>query len=390
MTSLVVLSLPTSAVPGSMGEPETRVKNWIEKEVGSKYGVASVVLPDLKIGTLDGLVQQAEAVSSLDNQLQQMVSKTHETISQFYDGDSVKIAKAEAVDGRPAWQYLQQFGWNTAKYRPDRPISKLLAAISEEAISADADLKTKSNTLSQAKAGVANLDKRATGDLTVRSLDSVVRRSDVVMDSEYLRSLLIVVPNAQVREFEANYETLAPMVVPRSSHKITGDSDHSLFSVTVFRKHADAFENKAREYKWLPRDLPVERDEATDADKLKKEDELRSKERNLRNTVEKLAAATFSDIVKAWGHVKVIRLFVESVLRYGLPPSYITAAFVPKGSAAKAELTLVAEFGFLGGNAVAKDKRGRIVGDGDLGEYGSLVEHDYRPFAVFVSELPAE
>lgn len=387
MTSLVVLSLPTSAAPGTMGEPETRVKNWIDKEVGSKYGVSSVVLPDLKIGTLDSLVQQSEVVSGLDNQLQQMVNKTHDAISQFYEGDEAKTSRAELINGRPAWQYLQQFGWNTAKYRPDRPIPKILAAISEEANSADADLKVKTNMLSQAKAGVANLDRRATGDLTVRSLDSVVKKSDVVLDSEYLQSVLVVVPNSQVRDFTEIYETLVPMVVPRSAHKITGDSEFTLFSITVFRKHASDFENKARERKWFPRDLSLG-DKTRDPDALKKEDELRSSERELRVTVEKLAAATFSDLVKAWGHIKIIRLFVESVLRYGLPPSYITAAFVPKGSVAKAELTLISQFGFLGGNAVAKDKRGRIVGDGDLGEYSALVEHDYRPFAVFVSLLP--
>ena len=51
------------------------------------------------------------------------------------------------------------------------------------------------------------------------------------------------------KEWESNYESLSQMVVPRSSQKITEDSEYGLFSVTVFKKVVDEYKHHAREKK---------------------------------------------------------------------------------------------------------------------------------------------
>nr|UJH94533.1 Vma5 [Starmerella bombicola] len=389
MTSLFLLSLPTKAVPGTMGEPETRLKNWIEQNVGAAHGVSSIALPDLKTGMLDNLVQQAEEVAKVDGQLQNVLFKCHESIVQLMEGDLKRIEAAEQVDGRPDWAYLQQFGWNTAKYRPDRSIATILSSLSQEALSADTDLKSRLASYQATRQQLASIDRKFSGDLSVRALNSVVRRSDLVQNSDFLESILVAVPLKQEDDFLARYETLAQMVVPRSARKISADASFVLYSVTVFRKYAKELETKLREAKCVPRERPDEDANAENAAQQKKDEaDIRASERRQRSEVERLAAVTFSDIIKAWGHVKIIRVFVESVLRYGLPTSYVTASFVPNGSPEKAEARLLSEFAFLGGNAVGKDSKGKYKDDGDLAEYAALVEQDYRPFAIYVSKLP--
>lgn len=389
MTSLFLLSLPTKAVPGTMGEPETRLKNWLEQNVGAAHGVSSIALPDLKTGMLDNLVQQAEEAAKVDGQLQNVLFKCHESIVQLMEGDSKRIEAAEQVDGRPGWAYLQQFGWNTAKYRPDRSIATILNSLSQEALSADGDLKSRLGSYQATRQQLASIDRQFSGDLSVRALNSVVRRSDLVQDSEFLESVLVAVPLKQEDGFLAKYETLAQMVVPRSARKISADASFVLYSVTVFRKHAKELETKLRELKCVPRDRPDEDANTENAAQQKKDEaDIRASERRQRSEVERLAAVTFSDIIKAWGHVKIIRVFVESVLRYGLPTSYVTASFVANSSPEKAEARLLSEFAFLGGNAVSRDSKGKYKDDGDLAEFAALVEQDYRPFAIYVSKLP--
>jgi V-type H+-transporting ATPase subunit C len=39
----------------------------------------------------------------------------------------------------------------------------------------------------------------------------------------------------------------------------------------------------------------------------------------------RITKAAFADIFQAWTHLKALRIFVESVLRYGLPPDFISA-----------------------------------------------------------------
>jgi len=394
MNSVFFLSLPASAVPGSMGEPETRLKNWVEANIGTQHSVASIALPDLKLGMLDNLVQQGEDVAKLDSQLQGVLTKCHETISGLLNGDTQRIQQLELVDGRPAWAYLQQFGWNTSKYRLDKPIHSLLDMLSSEAFSAEQDLRSRIQTYQQTKQQVQAIDRKFSGDLSVRALDTVVRKSDLVQDSEFLVSKLVVVPLKQEQEFLASYETLADMVVPRSAHKITADQQYVLYSVTVFQKFAKDFEAKCREHKYIPRESPQESSGGSAANmaeaaasERQQETEVRAAERRQRAEVERLAGVTFSDVLKAWGHIKVIRVFVESVLRYGLPTSYVTASFEPKISADKAEAKLVQQFAFLGGNAVERDSRGAVK-DGDLSEFAGLVEQDYRPFVIYIAKLP--
>lgn len=385
MTSLVVLSLPPNAAADSQGKPQEWLNDWLETHIGAKHGIDSVSLPDFKIGTLDNLVHQSEEVAKLDQQLQGIVNKVHEIITGIHSSKAEAVARAELVEGRAAWEYLQRFSWNSGKYRTDKPISQLLELISTEAFSADTDLRQRYAAYTAAKSNLATLERKQTGDLTVRSLDRLVTKRDVVLDSEYLQSILVVVSASQHDNFLSTYESVSPMVVPKSARKITADKDYVLYSVTVFRKYADEFVNKARESKWVVRELDFSESMAADADAEVKT--ASEQEKRLFGEMTRLASAAFDDVIKAWGHVRTLRVFVESVLRYGLPPVFITAVFVPTKSVDKTESVLVSKFGYLAGSAMARDKQGRIKED-DLGEYGALVEHDYKPFVIYVSEIP--
>ena len=44
-----------------------------------------------------------------------------------------------------------------------------------------------------------------------------MKKEDFVLNSEYLTTLLVVVPRAQAHEWALKYEKLTDMVVPRSS-----------------------------------------------------------------------------------------------------------------------------------------------------------------------------
>ena len=50
-----------------------------------------------------------------------------------------------------------------------------------------------------------------------KSLNDVVDESDVIVGSEYMQTLLVVVPKSLYREWEKSYERLTEMVVPRCS-----------------------------------------------------------------------------------------------------------------------------------------------------------------------------
>lgn len=111
------------------------------------------------------------------------------------------------------------------------------------------------------------------------------------------------------------------MVVPRSSNEITHDSEYTLFAVTTFKKYSAEFVHKCRENKWTPRDYKYV--------KGGKEEEQKEVERVIRDERKiwgealRLGRTGWSESVAIWIHVLTLRVFVETVLRYGLPLDFV-------------------------------------------------------------------
>ena len=143
----------------------------------------------------------------------------------------------------------------------------------------------------------------------------------LVRDSEYLETHLVVVPNTYKKDFLKSYETLSPMVVPRSSIEVTRDEEFTLFAVTTFKKHSAEFQHKCREMKWTPRDYTYV--EGGKEEEQKEVERVGRDERKIWGEALRLARTGWSESVMIWIHVLTLRVFVETVLRYGLPLDYV-------------------------------------------------------------------
>ena len=159
------------------------------------------------------------------------------------------------------------------------------------------------------------------GNLSNKSLTSVINPSAIIQNSEYLETHLIAVPKQLTKDFLKSYETLAPMVVPRSASQLADDDEYSLYGVTTFKKHSHDFLHKCREQKWTPRDFKFEEGgrekESEELEKVRKD-----KEKVWREAVN-LGRTAWGEAVMAWVHVLALRVFVETVLRYGLPLNFV-------------------------------------------------------------------
>jgi V-type H+-transporting ATPase subunit C len=159
------------------------------------------------------------------------------------------------------------------------------------------------------------------GNLASKSLVNVVNPKDLIRDSEYLDTHLLAVPNMAVKDFLKSYEELTPMVVPRSASKLAEDDEFTLYAVTTFKKHSTDFVHKCREKRWTPRDYKYKEggkeEEAKEADQLSR-DAQRQWGEALR-----LGRTGYSESAMIWVHVLALRVFVETVLRYGLPLDFV-------------------------------------------------------------------
>jgi len=199
-----------------------------------------------------------------------------------------------------------------------------VANILQEIASVDNDIKSKFNQYSSTKTSLASIQRARTGNLSQKSLTSIINPKSLLSPdaSEYLQQHLIAVPNAQVKDFYKSYESLVEhWVVPRSSQELAKDDEFTLFAVTVFKKYSAEFVHKVRERRWTPREWKFREggreEEQQEAEKLEKE------ERRVWGEALRLGRTGYSDAVMAWIHVLALRVFVETVLRYGLPLSFV-------------------------------------------------------------------
>ena len=111
------------------------------------------------------------------------------------------------------------------------------------------------------------------------------------------------------------------MTVPRSAQQLTTDAEYALYAVTTFKKHSTEFIHKCRERKWTPREYkPVEGGQEQERKEVEK---VGRDEQKLWGEALRLAGTGWCDAAQAWAHVLALRVFVETVLRYGLPLNFV-------------------------------------------------------------------
>lgn len=379
----ILVSLPENAKPSQ--NPETDVSTWLETGLisGRSY-VSDFPIPDFKIGSLDTLVLQSEELAKIDSQIYSSLQKIVEILNALTDTQ----ASAISINKQSIPEFLTHFQWDSRKFKLEKSVKELIHDLSIESFQLDADVRSTYSNYNNAKSNFAAAERKKTGDLSVRSLHDIVKAEDFILNSEYLTTVLVAVPKTLKQDFEKHYETLAEKVVPGSATVLKQDDEFILYNVHLFKKFQHDFQNACRERKYIPRDFAYSEELI---DQLKKEhDTAASQEQSLRVQLIRLAKTAFQDVFVNWLHIKALRVYVESVLRYGLPPFFLTKiiAVPPKQlSACKSEL--IEQFSYLAGNAFSKDKRGKINrNDTSLHEYASLVDTEYEPFVLYSIQLP--
>ncbi|KAK2054839.1 V-ATPase subunit C [Colletotrichum caudatum] len=351
-------------------------------------------IPDFKIGTLDALVQQADDLAKLESTCGAVVAKVADSLKSILDGDEDKISQQKMVNDKPTDQYISSFSWNRVRYRADKSLSELVDTLQKELITTDNDVKSKFNQYNSVKTNFTTLQRKQTGNLATKSLTPVVDPALLIQDSEYLETHLIVVPNNAKKDFLRSYETLAPMVVPRSAVQVASDEEFTLFVVTAFKKHSAEFLQKCREQKWTPRQYKYV--EGGKEEEQRELDRVAREEKKTWGEALRIGRTGWSESVMIWLHVLALRVFVEAVLRYGLPLDYVSVLVKTNSKLSKKVKTaLDSNYSYLGGNAFGRDKRGKITKDDAMlssemaaAGLGGGEGHEYTAYVYYEFNFP--
>uniref|UniRef100_A0A8C6NVE2 V-type proton ATPase subunit C n=1 Tax=Nothobranchius furzeri TaxID=105023 RepID=A0A8C6NVE2_NOTFU len=281
---------------------KTCQQTW-DKLMGATTGTSNLSInnkfniPDLKVGTLDVLVGLSDELAKLDTFVEGVVKKVAQYMADVLEDSRDKVQENLLANGVDLITYITRFQWDMAKYPIKQSLKNISEIVSKQVTQIDNDLKARASAYNNLKGNLQNLERKNAGSLLTRSLADIVRKEDFVLDSEYLITMLVVVPKL-----------------------VFEDNESGLFSVTLFRKAVDDFKHKARENKFTVRDFQYNEEEMK-ADKEEMARLSTDKKKQFGPLVRWLKV-NFSEAFIAWIHIKALRVFVESVLRYGLPVNF--------------------------------------------------------------------
>ncbi|XP_051683791.2 V-type proton ATPase subunit C 2 isoform X5 [Oryctolagus cuniculus] len=301
-------------------------------------------IPDFKVGTLDSLVGLSDELGKLDAFAESLIKRMAQSVVEVLEDSKGKVQENLLANGGlkekmkclkiDLTSFVTHFEWDMAKYPAKQPLAGVVDTLAKQLAQIEADLKSRTATYSALKTTLENLEKKSMGNLFTRTLSDIVCKEDFVLDSEYLITLLVIVPKPSYSQWQKTYESLSDMVVPRSTKLIAEDGEGGLFTVTLFRKVIDDFKVKAKENKFTVREFYYDETE------IKREREemsrLLSDKKQQYGPLLRWLKVNFSEAFIAWIHIKALRVFVESVLRYGLPVNFQAVLLQPhKKSATK-------------------------------------------------------
>jgi len=317
---------------------KSRIQNLVDE-------IARFDVPEsLKFGSFDSLIKLTDDLQKTDSLIESSLRRIERQILDLDPRAEFKIISQRKQSSLEA--YVRSFTWDDHKFPRTRALTDNLALLLSSVQKLDEEVKNKAFTFAEVKTQWANIQKsKQAGGATLLNVDlndiltpEVVTPEDFV-ETEHLTTVLVIVPKQDDKRWLANYEQLSSLVVPKSAKafRASDKEGNILYRVIVFKKEVENFMKNARSQKFSVRDFKYSEQEYRNA--VDRNQTLKAEFAKQETFLRKVCHAAFSDTLVAWCHLKAMRVFVEAVLRYGVPPNF--AAFIIKPSKGKSNTKLL-------------------------------------------------
>ncbi|KAL2234481.1 UNVERIFIED_CONTAM: V-type proton ATPase subunit C [Sesamum indicum] len=282
-------------------------------------------IPNLRVGTLDSLLALSDDLLKANSFIEGVSHKIRRQIEELERVSGV-VSSSLTVDGVPVDSYLTRFVWDDAKYPTMSPLREIVDGIHVQIAKIEDDLKVRVAEYNNVRSQLNAINRKQAGSLAVRDLSNLVKPEDII-SSEHLTTLVAIVSKYSQKDWLSSYETLTTYVVPRSSKKLHEDNEYALYTVTLFSRDADNFRTKAREKNFQVRDF--EYNPETQESRKQELEKLIQDQETLRSSLLQWCYTSYGEVFSSWMHFCAVRVFSESILRYGLPPSFLSVVLSP-------------------------------------------------------------
>jgi len=277
-------------------------------------------VPNFRIGTYDSLMTLSDELKKVDSYVEAQLKKISNHYWKVTDKKNESVIQINQVNPE---QYLNNFIWDSAHYSVRKPLSELTENIQAEVGKIEEDLRIKAQAFASIESVLNKAQKDESGSLLTKDLTNILKNEEIV-ETEYMTTLFVVVPRNEVKNFESTYETFTEYVMPRSAKNIAEDDQFILYTIITFKQFAEDFKLKARKSKFT-----VRKHEPNLSLDQEKREELNKQLHKRKKDLNRFCKTNYAEVFMAWIHLKAIRIYVESVLRFGLPARFRAVVIEP-------------------------------------------------------------
>ncbi|CAD49020.1 hypothetical protein PFAG_00041 [Plasmodium falciparum Santa Lucia] len=281
---------------------------------------------NIKFCSFDDLLKCADDLQKYDSYAYGCLKKIEKIAKEYDENIELKIIYQRQhinID-----QYIRRFTWDDAKYPRSRSLTDTIDVMINNITKLSDEIQIKSSMLNDLKEKKKKeVPKNDSNNFFLRNLNEILTPQTVsetdFIETEYLTTLIAYVPKNSIDDWLNNYEKFSSYVVPRSTEQFKDliDKDgNTLWKVFVFKKFAEDFKKEAKVKKFVVKSFKYDEKQYNDMmeSRTKVEAEIIRQETFLR----RMCLAAFSDIFIAFIHINILRVFCESVLRFGVPPNF--------------------------------------------------------------------
>lgn len=252
------------------------------------------------------------------------------------------------------FEYIKNFAWEQIKYHQGRTLVEITGKINENMKSIDNDVKRVQDELTEARNNLASLVKKEGSNFLTQDISEAIYTKPKfepqsyfveMCGSEAFTTLVAIVHKTKVNAFLGTYELIIKWnengvfgAVPKSARplEIEDKDGNQLWTITVFTSQLNDYLKKGKDAGLYLRTFKY------DYEAYKKELQLKTEYENkvnlLKSTLATKAMFGFSELLIALMHLKVMRAFIDGVLRFGIPPRFYIGLVQPVKGQEKAVL----------------------------------------------------
>ena len=321
----------------------------------------------------DDLIRDEQEIESFLKSLEKQLSDlTSNPLQIKFRGSLLEPKKA-----------ITEFQWDEGKY-PNRSktIADIMHKINEKYTETRKTIKAKTDDYNNSVNDLKLKKKSQNEALSLMKQDYrdlVSKSKNEMKTTDYLCTMLCFVPTGTEKTFESKYMALADgMVVPYSALRIDRGEDEKmqLYRVIVMKHKKDDFRTQCQGQLRITCKEYNEEELLNKPVEEKEIEKLANESTQKKHDLERHAESGYSEVFYALLHLKYLRLYVESCLKYTSGDYYSVLVYTPREKEQKLISTMIKTF---------NDTK-------EQGWYGTKEElketEDFYPFILFKISVP--